>query len=223
MPKNSVFEPIGNFVISTLYFEHISFNFWFVPNLLGSETLFKDAQGKIYRKMAANSKRMYLRCLGENCSVSARYNLVDKTVKFFGKHSNHPNKQNDILLIELNFLIRSRAMDPNYDHVRAPDLYDQCVDEFHGKIIFPDGHRLQAYRAINNGRKRIRRVSKENPDAKIKMHTTLPKSVKFVQQVSVCFFVEKPVNSGLKSQLFATALFIQRNENYTQLIMCSFL
>ncbi|XP_055308404.1 uncharacterized protein LOC129572464 isoform X2 [Sitodiplosis mosellana] len=163
-PGNSAFEPLA-----------------------GSEALFKDAKYNIYRKTTANSRFMYLKCQGDSCTVNAIYNMIDKTVRFVGKHSKHPTDSNDVLLIEFNSLMRSRALDPKYYHVKSPDLYNQCVAEFKG-IELPEGHRTQSMMAINYCRKRIREIRKKDSNASLslneslKMHAIIPKATKIGQQ-----------------------------------------
>lgn len=132
---------------------------------------------------------MYLQCQGDNCPVSAIYNMVDKTVRFVGKHSNHPSDPNDVLLIEFNILMRSRALDLRYYHIKSADLYDECIAKYK-EIKLPDKHRLQSITAINYCRKRLRQNRKKDPTAKfnlsegLKMNAIIPKATKIGQQVS---------------------------------------
>ena len=161
----------------------------FISNPIGSEALFKDDMCNIYRKQSANSTYMYLQCQGENCPVNAIYNMVDKTVRFVGKHSSHPSDPNDVLLIEFNTLMRSRALDVRYYHMKSPDLYNECIAEFK-EMKLPENHRSESMRIINYCRKRVRQNCKKDPNARfslnegLKMHAIIPKATKIGQQVS---------------------------------------
>lgn len=131
---------------------------------------------------------MYLKCGGTNCAAGASYNMLDKTVHFTGDHTNHPTSENSIRLIEFANLLRSRALDPKYKHVKTYELYNQCIAEFKG-IQLPENHLIQSHIAINNCRKRIQNIRKKDPNANfnlnesLKMNTVIPKILKRTHQV----------------------------------------
>lgn len=150
--------------------------------------------------MTTNPHGIYLKCQGENCKATAFiYNKNKKNVRFIGKHSKHPSKQNDIRLIEFNFVMRSRAIDPKYSHIKGPDLYNKCIAEFKGIEMpeSPNAHRQQSIMAINYCRKRVRTIRKNNPNASLDLndglniYAIIPKTSKkgnTVRKTIFCFF-----------------------------------
>lgn len=140
--------------------------------------MFKDSDGYIYRRTTINHKDVYLKCQREHCYVSVCYNMDKNMAYFMGKHTNHSVNENDIRLIELSFTMRSRALDPKFNHLKCVELYKQCVDEFNG-ILLPDGHKMQSFDAIRYLRKRKEKMHRQNPNQNsntiIKLNTTIPK------------------------------------------------
>lgn len=101
-----------------------------------------------------------MKCRYHACPVSLTYNTDSGTARLLGVHIDRPLRTNQMQLVEMSQLARSKAYDSTQNHLTSHKLYDNCVAEFEG-IELPVGHYEKTIEAIQYHRKRAEQ--KRNP------------------------------------------------------------
>lgn len=162
-------EPIGGKNNFTHEIHRKIHEFFFIL-FTDSTTTYSDSLGHIYFKKMTQPKSIYLMCKIKSCPASINYNTENGMVRMIGEHSNHPVRKNDVQLIELNQLIRTKANDKKLNNIANGDLYFECLAKF-PKIRLPEGFYKKSIDKIRY----YRRLAQENQAKNEKEQPEVPK------------------------------------------------
>lgn len=99
--------------------------------------------------------------------MTVTYNQENKTARQLGRHSDHASKLNDIRLIELRNLLRTKLFDPKLNHDEIRKIYQNCVYEFKD-IVLPVGHYKKTVEALLLYRNRAQQNGMQNANGEEK-------------------------------------------------------
>lgn len=154
----------------------LGFSFNSYSSSLTASTKFKDSTGNIYFVRSLNTKTIKLRCQGKICKVKAVYDIKSGTVRFSGKHSDHPVNENVANFIEFSQLMRARAFDSKNNQNENINLYTDGVSMLKD-ITLPTNQEHKLLESIANRRNKLRK-KKLNDEIKEKVQQNLRKKLK---------------------------------------------